>query len=340
MSMEKKGLPKIEAGYRVGKLEVTRQSEARKNGYRMWECRCGCGGSILLDTRTLQRGAVQSCGCAVKGRSNRRDLTGQRFGQLVVLEATQERGSGGALLWRCRCDCGNTCETTSGQLTAGYKKSCGCLGKPPLKEFVGKRFGQLTVVEYAGKVKGMHRWKCVCDCGQETTVGQTLLQSGKTKSCGCLGHPPVKDIQGQQFGDLTALEFIGKQEGQYYWRCRCRCGKETTVRQNYLLMGKTKSCGCLQAKMAVENMKFIDGTSVTKLEKAGQRLASSNSSGYNGVYWNRKTQKWAAQIGFKGKTYYLGSFAKIEDAVDARKKAENRIYGEFLEWYYEMHPRK
>lgn len=32
----------------------------------------------------------------------------------------------------------------------------------------------------------MHRWKCRCDCGNETIVGQTLLQTGKTKSCGCL----------------------------------------------------------------------------------------------------------------------------------------------------------
>ena len=52
--------------------------------------------------------------------------------------------------------------------------------------------GQLTVIEYAGKRAGMHRWKCVCDCGNETIVGQTLLQTGKTKSYGCI----QKDIYG------------------------------------------------------------------------------------------------------------------------------------------------
>ena len=51
---------------------------------------------------------------------------------------------------------------------------------------MGQRFGKLTVLEYAGKHSGMHRWKCLCDCGNETIVGQTLLQTGKTKSCGCL----------------------------------------------------------------------------------------------------------------------------------------------------------
>lgn len=87
-------------------------------------------------------------------------------------------------------------------------------------------------------------------------------------------------------------------------------------------------------------MKFIDGTSVTLLAKAGNRLVSTNSSGYNGVYLNRKTQKWTAQIGFKGKNYYLGSYVKIEDAVNARKEAQERIYGEFLEWYYDTYPDK
>lgn len=85
-------------------------------------------------------------------------------------------------------------------------------------------------------------------------------------------------------------------------------------------------------------MKFVDGTSITSLKKASTRLISSNSSGHNGVYLNKKTQKWAAQITFKGKTYYLGAFTKIEDALTARKKAEERMYGEFLEQYHEENP--
>jgi len=55
-------------------------------------------------------------------------------------------------------------------------------------EMVGKRFGRLTVLEYAGTNK--HRksmWICECDCGNIThpIVGANL-KSGSTKSCGCL----------------------------------------------------------------------------------------------------------------------------------------------------------
>jgi len=336
--MGKKELPTIAPGYREGKLTVAEATEERKNGYIVWLCLCDCGKSIRLDTRTLQRGTVSDCGCETTVRAGQRDLTGQRFGKLVCLEPTDGRGPSGGVIWRCRCDCGKECYAPSTQLTQGYKKSCGCLRQPELKDYVGKRFGKLVVQKYAGKREGVHRWLCLCDCGKETLVGQTSLQSGKTKSCGCLGNPPAQDILGQQFGDLTVIAYDGNRDGMYYWRCRCKCGKEAVVRQDNLLQGHTKSCGCRQKKIYIDNLKMVDGTSVVLLEGARrERLIGSNSSGYNGVYRKQKSEKWAAQITFKGKTYYLGSYEKIEDAVKARKKAEERMYGEFLSWYYETH---
>lgn len=332
--MERK---KIESGVQIGKLTVLSPTEERKNGYRIWLCGCACGNTISLDTRTLQRGTVRDCGCETKVKAGQRDVSGQRFGRLVALEPTAQRNKSGSTIWRCRCDCGKEVLTPITQLTGGYTKSCGCLGHPPLKDYVGKRFGHLVVTSYAGKDKGMHRWNCVCDCGKETVVGQTLLQSGKTKSCGCNGNPPLEDLTGAVFGRLTVLGKAESQKGSGYWRCRCECGKETVVRYGNLISGHTKSCGCLQAGIAKETLKWIDGTSVTLLEARRARPISSNTSGYNGVYFSQSAQKWVAQITFKGKTYYLGSYLRVEEAAQARKSAEERLYGEFLDWYYEMH---
>ncbi len=270
--------PRIKPGFCVGKLTVTEATPERKSGYTVWRCSCECGGSICLDTRTLQRGTIQDCGCESVVKPGQRDITGQRFGKLTALYPTGKRGSGGGLIWHCKCDCGGEVDAPLAQLRSGYRKSCGCLSRPPLKDFIGKRFGKLVVKSYAGKWEGLHHWLCICDCGNETVVGQTTLQSGKTKSCGCLQKITYKD-----------------------------------------------------------NLKLVDGTSVTMIEASRQRLISSNSSGYNGVYKNRRSGRWAAQITFKGKTYYLGSYMKIEDAVKIRKEAEERLYGEFLEWYYDIY---
>ena len=264
----------------MGKLTVIAVTAQRKNGYIVWKCQCACGRELFLDTRCLQRGTVLDCGCVSKVRSGQRDLTGQRFGRLVCLEPTERRSASGHTVWKCKCDCGNECFSPSDQMLSGYKKSCGCWGHPVPKALIGKRFGQLTVTEYAGKQSGMHRWKCLCDCGRETIVGQTLLQSGKTQSC-----------------------------------------------------------GCLQTKLLIENLKLCEGTSVTVLETARKHKSKYNTSGYTGVYQNKRTGRWVAQITFRRKTYYLGSYGHIEDAVKARKRGEE-MHDDFLEWYYQEHPKK
>ena len=54
------------------------------------------------------------------------DLTGRRFGRLVVI-CECGRSKHGRVLWKCRCDCGNECIVNGGYLTNGDTKSCGCL---------------------------------------------------------------------------------------------------------------------------------------------------------------------------------------------------------------------
>ncbi len=155
----------IGPGYRAGKLTVTEKTEARKNGYMVWRCRCDCGGEILLDTRCLQRGTVKDCGCQTPVKPGQKDLTGQRFGKLTALYPTEKRGRGGSLIWHCKCDCGGELDAPQHQLSSGYRKSCGCLSKPHKKDFIGKRFGKVVVQCYAGKWDGLYRWLCLCDCG-------------------------------------------------------------------------------------------------------------------------------------------------------------------------------
>ena len=267
-------VPKICEGYTVGKLTVKETTLNKKNGYTIWRCDCECGGQINLDTRTLQRRTVKDCGCETRVKPGQKDLTGVRFGKLVCLEPTDERGKSGGTVWKCQCDCGNTCLAVSTQLTHGYKKSCGCVGHPPLKKFVGKQFGDLTVIDYVEKKNGVH-----------------------------------------------------------LWRCKCKCGGEAIVCQSNLQIGHTTSCGCKQDKQIYANLQLYDGTSVTILESSKRRLLKNNKSGYTGVYQGADG-RWRAQITFKRKTYYLGTFDDIQDAVRARKRGEE-MHDEFLEWYYE-----
>ena len=53
------------------------------------------------------------------------DLTGQRFGRLVVVERAESKGK--RTMWKCLCDCGNTKVVGAGNLKNGHTTSCGCV---------------------------------------------------------------------------------------------------------------------------------------------------------------------------------------------------------------------
>lgn len=55
------------------------------------------------------------------------DLTGQRFGRLVVIERAESRGE--QTYWLCQCDCGNILTIKASNLRRGETQSCGCLRK-------------------------------------------------------------------------------------------------------------------------------------------------------------------------------------------------------------------
>lgn len=165
---------------------------------------------------------------------------------------------------------------------------------------------------------------------------ESHLKTGHTKSCGCyrkeLPSSRRIDLTGRQFGRLKVLEEAdnSNRTGEY-WKCVCSCGRLIEVSKESLCAGKTKSCGCLQAETRKENMKkaihFVGGTCLERI--ANQKNTANNTSGYRGVY-QRENSRWRAAIGFQGKVYNLGTFVNLEDAVAARKKAEEELYKPFL----------
>lgn len=53
-------------------------------------------------------------------------------------------------------------------------------------DITGNKYGLLTVIERVPNAKGgITRFRCLCDCGNETIVRGSNLKSGAVKSCGC-----------------------------------------------------------------------------------------------------------------------------------------------------------
>jgi hypothetical protein len=115
-------------GQKYGELEVIEESPEKVRKEKAYICRCSCGETTVATKSQLQTGRKKSCGCLRKRTPpNALDLTGQRFGDLEVIEraGTNERGQA---LWLCRClRCGNLRPFAATTLRRGEAVSCGCI---------------------------------------------------------------------------------------------------------------------------------------------------------------------------------------------------------------------
>lgn len=60
-----------------------------------------------------------------------------------------------------------------------------------------------------------------------------------------------------------------------------------------------------------------------------RRLSDNNTSGVTGVRWHDRDKIWESWIKVNYKNIYLGRFLIFEDAVKARKEAEEKYYGKY-----------
>lgn len=217
------------------------------------------------------------------------------------------------------------------------------MGKPI--DLTGQIIGRLTILERKRENNRTYYY-CKCDCGNELWIRADSLKT--TKSCGCLAKEnqfQAKDISNKQFGRLKALaptEERDKNNGSVIWECLCDCGNIYYVSEHNLTRNGVQSCGCLGKENSKKNMQkaiekhlkehIIEGTNIPVISR--KKVKTNNTSGATGVMWDKERNKWRAVITFKNKIYRLGRYNKKEDAIKIRKEAEEKLFGEFLEWYY------
>ena len=166
---------------------------------------------------------------------------------------------------------------------------------------------------------------------------------------------------GMKFGRLTILKEVKpvtqttlSKDGKTYiskhkvFLCVCDCGNEKEIRASNLLNGNTQSCGCIKSEKSIENGKKVSSSDglkkysekilveSTKLDQLNKRKSINNKSGYKGVCWAKRREKWEAYIIFKGIKHHLGYFKNKQDAIRARKLAEEKYFEPVLEKYKDV----
>lgn len=60
--------------------------------------------------------------------------------------------------------------------------------------YPGERWGRLVIKSYAGHTNKKAHVNCLCDCGNAFTVSYSALQTGNTKSCGCIRQENIRTL--------------------------------------------------------------------------------------------------------------------------------------------------
>lgn len=149
------------------------------------------------------------------------------------------------------------------------------------------------------------------------------------------------ESEAKRFGRLTV---IGDGNKPGYVLCACDCGNRKSIRKTNLtkLKQPTRSCGCLQREHGREvgnkTHKRNCGTFWEESRRyntnfhviESNKPPKNNSSGVKGVSFNKNRNLWEAYINVHGKRIALGKYASFEDAVHARKSAEETYFAPLI----------
>ena len=73
------------------------------------------------------------------------------------------------------------------------------------------------------------------------------------------------------------------------------------------------------------NLRIVDKSQ----NMMNRRIAKNNTSGVTGITWRNDSNKWRVRIQVNNKSISIGSYDTIEDAIEARNKAEEKYFGEY-----------
>lgn len=182
------------------------------------------------------------------------------------------------------------------------------------KDLTGLKFGRLTAIEPAGRSKNKCiMWRCVCDCGNEVVVKSNSLNSGNTKSCGCLHKEGLKKSR-------TTHGMTHTRQYKIWCAMKARCYDKNNISFKYYGGVGIKVCNEWRNdflafyEWAMKNG-YADDLTIDRINTSGDYSPDncrwitiseqqSNRRNNNPITYNGKTQilsDWAKELGISRK---------------------------------------
>ena len=151
------------------------------------------------------------------------------------------------------------------------------------------------------------------------------------------------ELKNQIINGITLLEKTDKKRrGAILWKCKCFCGNIFIAEAYRIKNGEIRSCGCKRKVFRKDNFKkarkelsksFKEGTCLSLI--ANNKVRKNNKSGITGISirQNKYSTSYIVRICVQGKKIRIGTYKDIEEAIKARKEAEEKYYKPILEKY-------
>ncbi len=218
-----------------------------------------------------------------------KNLINQEIGELTVTESLgyhlyNKKTGKKQEKFKCLCSCGETCERWRGQLTSGQVTLCtkpqNHLLEKPKKDLSENIYGDLTVIKfshYDRTTTVKQYWLCKCKCGNEKAIISTSLQSGDTKSCGCLERENLKNLS-ENFKKLNQLpENVAAYNGLHYKYkiCAKKRGIDFNLSREeseILFSGDCYYCGQKPNRLSEKNRKMNGNPLVNGIDRKDNNI--------------------------------------------------------------------
>ena len=252
----------------------------------------------------------------------REDLTGRKFGRLKVIEQAEDvidKSGRHYPMWKCICDCtAKTIVYIRGDSLKGNKtQSCGCLNKEITSKMMSKKMRKTNKYEIHDNVgicyATNNNKKILFDTEDYYLLEQYtwMVNSDNNGYQWVRAHNIPKDGDMRNFTSKSiAMSRLIMLNGRKDYN-------NSSIHIDHINNNPCDNRKC--------NLRFAT-RSTNEMNKG---IRNNNTSGFTGVTWREDMQKWTAQIAVNGKVHHLGSFSLIEDAIKARKEAEEKYFGEY-----------
>lgn len=291
-------------------------------------------------------------------------LIGETFGDYYLYDFNYEKAKKYKYYYKCRClNCGRETEVQTSMLINGKCAKCTCnkeYNKPKnVKQYkddlTNKIFGNLKVNSFAYSKDSHSYWNCTCNiCQKECIRSVTYLNTNKNPMCQeCAiksGNNDRKENIINDCGDYVIINkkiYIDKEDIddilKYHRYISISSGNYAYFRYNGKDYFLHRYIMGLPIEYDDETQLIVDHINGNRLDnrKSNLRICKkeqnpincktykNNTSGYKGITWLGRLNKWQVGICVNKKQIYLGVYSDLNEAIEVRKNAEKKYFGEF-----------